>query len=56
MGPSCCCFLFFLQLWKSVQVRDPLDQNQKIRHLSQLRLDFWESAGKSSSTKTWRKK
>lgn len=47
--------LFYLQLWKSVQVRDPLDQHQKIRHLSQLRQYFCKSAGKSSWAKPWRK-
>ena len=29
-GPRC-----FPQLWKSVQVTEPLDQHQKIRHLAQ---------------------
>lgn len=30
IGPRC-----FPRLWKSVQVTEPLDQHQKIRHLAQ---------------------
>lgn len=30
IGPRC-----FPKLWKSVQVTEPLDQHQKIRHLAQ---------------------
>lgn len=38
-----------------MQVRDPLDQHQKIRHLSRLRRDLRKSAGKSSPAEPWRK-